>query len=89
MNETKKEQLLNSLKYCAVTVILNDGRSFICTTCPDIIEAKVTDSSVEVAKLSSDGKMTGKTIVSFCSVSDFHITPINNKFYINKMANVF
>lgn len=78
------QNFLNSLKFCAVNVLLSDGRNLICTTASKFLQKQSSDPNyVTVAELDLKGTKVGETSFRLDSVSDYFITKITNNFYLD------
>ena len=78
------QYFLNSLKFCAVNVLLSDGRSLICTTASRFLQKHNPDPNyVTVAELDLKGTKIGETSFRLDSVSDYFITKVTNDFYLD------
>ena len=84
METFSTQNFANSLKFCAVNVLLSDGRSLICSTASKFLQKQNSDSNyVTVAELNLEGEKIGETSFRLDSVVDYFITKVTNNFYLD------
>ena len=84
MEAISDQALLNSLKFCAVNVVLSDGRSLICTMASKFVRQQSNEPGyVTVAELDLNGKKIGEISFRLNSVTSYFTTKVSNNFYLN------
>lgn len=84
MKTFSDRDFINSLKFCAVNVLLSDGRNLICTAAAKFVQKQNAEPNyVTVAELDLNGKKVGETSFRLDSVADYFVTKVTDNFYLD------
>ena len=89
MNKLSIGQFINSLKFCAVKVVLENGSEILATACEvkgQTSPYKDGDNKIEVTLLNDEANQIGRRSLFFNDVKSFQIVYINGKFYLDDVV---